>query len=622
MRLLLVNPRFPESFWSFRWAVQRILPGKRAVNPPLGLATLAALCPPDWDVRIVDENVESIPLEPEADIVGICGMGVQFGRQRELLEYYRSRGCFVVAGGSYASLCPERFDGLADCVICGEAEYIWRRFCEDYAAGAPKALYRESGIVALADSPVPRFDLLKLERYTTATLQFSRGCPFLCDFCDIIVMFGRKPRWKSSEQVGRELDQLRARGVRNVFFVDDNLIGNKKAAKELMRFLAEYQRRHGYRFAFGTEASINLSQDAELLRLFREANFTWVFIGIESPDVESLKESRKTQNLHEDVLTSVRRIYGEGIDVLAGFIVGFDNDTLEAFDKQYRFVVESGIQAAMVGLLTALPHTPLHRRLEKEGRLIAGADSGDNTRLGTNFVPLRMEYGAMVEAYKSLHQRLVRDADIAQRIRNKLRYLGNPVYEGEYGPWERIVIVARLLMRGILAGGPRRVYHFLASLPYRAPSKLPQAIVDWIAALAMRDFVRRHFADPPGAAATAMQVVAELRASLAGYVAQGRAGLQWDALSAALPRLSVLLDGGLDRAFFARSGRHLERLMRRTSSRLTLRVEALREADAAHLRRLLKRLARYGDRISIVARARALGMLAIDSSVFHVVVEA
>ncbi len=622
MRLLLVNPRFPESFWSFKWAVERVLPGKRAVNPPLGLATLAALCPPDWDVRIVDENVESIPLEPEADIVGVCGMGVQFARQRELLEYYRARGCFVVAGGSYASLCPDRFEAIADSVICGEAEYIWKRFCEDYAAGAPRPLYRETGSVSLTDSPVPRFDLLRLERYTTATLQFSRGCPFLCDFCDIIVMFGRKPRWKSCEQVGRELDELRARGVHNVFFVDDNLIGNKKAAKTLLRFLAQYQDRHGYRFAFGTEASINLSQDEELLRLFREANFTWVFIGIESPDVESLKESRKTQNLHEDVLTSVRRIYGEGIDVLAGFIVGFDNDTLEAFGKQYRFVIDSGIQAAMVGLLTALPHTPLHRRLEKEGRLIAGADSGDNTKLGTNFLPLRMEYGAMVEAYKSLHQRLVRDGDIALRIRNKLHYIGAPVYQGEYGLAERVGIVARLLARGILPGGPRRIFHFLASLPYLAPAKMPQALVDWIAALAMRDYVRRHFAAPAASAAKLNRVVRDLRAAVAGYAAQGRAGLQMESLSAALPRLSLLIGAGLDRAFFARSGRHLERLMRCTSSRLTLRIDALREAEAAHLRRLLRRLARYGDRISIVARARALGALAVDSSFFHVVVEA
>ena len=194
MRLLLVNPRYPESFWSFKWAVEDILPEKRAINPPLGLATLAALCPKDWDIEIVDENVESIPLAPAADLIGVCGMGVQFARQSELLGYYRAQGYRVVAGGSFASLCPERYEGLADTVVAGEAEYTWPRFCSDFAAGSAAALYREAGTVALADSPTPRFDLLKLSLYSTATMQFSRGCPYLCEFCDIIVMFGRKPR--------------------------------------------------------------------------------------------------------------------------------------------------------------------------------------------------------------------------------------------------------------------------------------------------------------------------------------------------------------------------------------------------------------------------------------------
>ena len=252
MRLLLINPRFPESFWSFKWALDTVLPDKRAINPPLGLATLAALCPPDWDVVIADENIQTLPLDPAADVVGVCGMGVQFPRQRELLAYYRRLGHHVVAGGSYASLCPERYTDLADTVVAGEAEYVWPRFCRDFAAGRPGALYHETGTVSLEDSPVPRFDLLDLPRYQSVSLQFSRGCPFRCEFCDIIVMFGRKPRTKRPEQVGRELDALRQRGVRSVFFVDDNLIGNKPAAKDLLRYLAEYQRERRYRFHFGT----------------------------------------------------------------------------------------------------------------------------------------------------------------------------------------------------------------------------------------------------------------------------------------------------------------------------------------------------------------------------------
>ncbi len=622
MRLLLINPRFPESFWSFRWALEEILPGKRAINPPLGLATLAALCPPDWDVEIVDENIESIPLAPRADLIGICGMGVQFKRQRELLAYYRGKGYFTVAGGSYASLCPERYESVADAVICGEAEYIWKDFCRDFEAGSPRALYRETGVVSLADSPTPRFDLLQLDKYTTVTLQFSRGCPFRCEFCDIIVMFGRKPRWKSVDQVGRELDALRRRGIRSVFFVDDNLIGNKKAAKELLQFLCDYQARHDYRFAFGSEASLNVAGDAELLRLFRAANFTWLFVGIESADPESLKEARKVQNLHEDILTSVRRIYAHGIDVLAGFIVGFDNDTLATFDLQHRFIVDSGIQAAMVGLLTALPRTPLYERLERDGRLIADADNTDNTRLGTNFLPRRMEYGAMIAAYKTLYERLLSDQGIADRVRSKMRYLRDPVYQGEYTLRQCIGIVFRLVVKGVLPGGLPRLGAFLRSVPWLSSAKMPLSVVDWIAGLSMRQYVQRHFGVGTEAQRATLTARAErLRAALRVYVDRGAAVVSLEMIAASWPRLTLALAGGLDRAFFVRAARHVAAIMKRTPSRLTLHIEALGGGETFHLQRLLKRLAPYGDRISIVLNEQVLNRVRIDSSIFHLVLD-
>jgi len=645
IRLLLINPRFPESFWSFRWAVQEILPGKRAVNPPLGLATLAALCPPHWDVTIVDENVESVPLAPQADIVGVCGMGVQFGRQKELLAYYRGRGYRVVAGGSYASLCPEDYTEHADTVVCGEAEYIWPEFCRDFAAGKARELYRETGTVSLEDSPVPRFDLLKLDAYTTATLQFSRGCPYRCEFCDIIVMFGRKPRFKRPEQVGRELDELRKRGVRSVFFVDDNLIGNKAAAKTLLRYLAEYQRRHDWHCAFGTEASINLAQDPELLALFREAHFEWVFIGIESPDVDSLRETRKTQNLHEDTLTSVRRIHANGIDVLAGFIVGFDNDTVDAFDRQYRFILDSGIQAAMVGLLKALPKTPLWDRLEREGRLIPDDAHSDNCKLGTNVVPKRMSYEDMVSGYRALYERLFSDRAIADKIRAKLAAMGRPLYRGKYGWRDGAVILWRLAVKGLLRGGPRRLYHFMRSMPLAAPQKIPQAILDWIAALAMHDYVRRHFATPVARHAAAVDRLGNaLARAIARYLREGKVALTWlgterapgdDALAPTpdpatahaasrgwtgrLPALQIALKDWPDRRFFARAARPVERVLRRTSATVTLRIEAFREHERAHLERLLRRLARHGDRISIVVSEGLRELVHIDSSRFHLV---
>jgi radical SAM superfamily enzyme YgiQ (UPF0313 family) len=612
MRLLLINPRYPESFWSFRWAVERILPGKRAINPPLGLATLAALCPPSWDVRIVDENVESIPLDPQADLIGICGMGVQFARQAELLRHYRANGHYVVAGGSFASLCPERYADLADTVVAGEAEYIWPRFCADFEAGRPLATYREGGVVELAHSPTPRFDLLKLDRYSTATLQFSRGCPYLCEFCDIIVMFGRKPRHKALEQVERELDALRAIGVRNVFFVDDNLIGNRAVAKALLRGLIAYQARHGYRFSFGTEASINLAQDPELLSLMREAGFGWVFVGIESPDPQTLKDTRKTQNTHEDVLSSVRTIFAAGIDVLGGFIVGFDNDTLQSFDLQHDFIVTSGIQAAMVGLLTALPRTPLHARLAREGRLRGEVDPTDNTKLATNVVPRHMSYDAMIAAYQRLYGRLFSDRGIATRVRNKLEHLGDPVYRGEYAPRQQAGIVLRLLVHGILPGGPTRLWHFLRSVPWRAPRKAPLMIMDWICGLAMRDYVQRHFEGPDGRQAPRFESkLAALRALVAEHVAAGRAAL---ASRAARVELSLALDRIAGTRFFARLGRRLDRLLRVKGATVTLSIDAVVGRELAHVERLLARLARHGDRVSVVLHETLRQVVRIDSS--------
>lgn len=617
MRLLLINPKYPESFWSFKWAVDKVLPSKRAINPPLGLATLAALCPPSWEVQIVDENIESLPLAPEVDVIGICGMGVQFERQAELLCYYHEKSYYVVAGGSFASLCPERYSLLADTVIAGEAEYIWPRFCADFENGCAAGTYRETGVVTLSASPTPRFDLLRLDRYSTATVQFSRGCPFRCEFCDIIVMFGRKPRHKELPQVERELDALRALGVKNVFFVDDNLIGNRAAAKALLRRLIAYQDEHDYRFSFGTEVSINLAQDAELLQLMRQARFGWVFVGIESPDPQTLKDTRKTQNTHEDVLKSVRTIYSHGIDVLGGFIVGFDNDTLQSFEHQYRFIMKSGIQAAMVGLLTALPKTPLYERLQREGRLRADAANSDNTKLVTNVVPKRIGYEQMIAAYKQLYRRLLTDRAIADRIRNKLRHLGNPAYDDDYSLSQRVGIVLRLLRRGVLPGGPSRVYHFTRSFPWHSPRKIPPMIVDWIAGLAMRDYVQRHFerTSPRMQPAVHRRMVA-IRAAVAEQIRAGRVALT---THAARIDLRLSLDVLAGRRFFASLGAHLEALLSLRGTSLTLSIDRLRSSEIADFERMLARLARHGDRVFVVVSTQLQHLIRIDSSRFNLV---
>ena len=618
MRLLLINPKVPDSFWSFKWAIHTILPGKRAVNPPLGLATLAALCPSDWQVEIVDENVEPVPLAPVADIVGIGGMGAQLRRQRELLAYYRGRGYYVVIGGAAASLCPETYDSLADTVVAGEAEYIWPEFCRDFAAGTPKPLYRETGTVDLADSPVPRFDLLKLPLYANATLQYSRGCPFTCEFCDIIVMFGRKPRMKSTAQIGRELDALRRLGMRSVFFVDDNMIGNKKKAKELLRFLAQYQQGHRRAFSFGTEVSLNVAQDDELLDLFQAANFNWVFIGIESPDPVSLKETGKSQNLREDIMVSVRRIYSRGIDVLGGFIIGFDHDTPQTFEDQYRFITDAGIQTAMIGLLTAPPRTPLYARMEREGRLRDIGDELDNTSLRTNVIPKNMSDEEMSGLFAGIYRRLLTDAGIRLRIRNKTRHLGAPGYRGGYTLGQSLGIVTRLLLRGILPGGLGRLYHFLRSLTLRRPSLIPLEIADWITGLSMRSFARDHLWAAPSGSASDVRLLDSVQAAIARYLRQGEVWVSRKAATAA-PNLNVHLGDALSRRFFKGAAPQLRLLMEQSRTRLTLAVDGMPAQYVKQLERLLSRLAGHGDRIFVVLSESLRARLTIDLSAFNLV---
>lgn len=343
----------------------------------------------------------------------------------------------------------------------------------------------------LEHSPTPRFDLLKLERYATATIQLSRGCPFSCEFCDIIVMFGRKPRYKPVAAIERELDALRRLGARKVFFVDDNFIGNKAKAKETLRFLAAYQERHARRMRFGTEASLNLADDPELLQLFRAAGFEWAFLGIETPDAETLRAASKTQNTVGDLLAAVRRIYAAGVDILAGFIVGFDRDTPQSFEVQRSFIERSGIMVAMVGLLTALPKTPLFERLKREGRLVEGAAHGDNTGGRSNIVPRNMSAAEMSAGYRRLYAELLSDRAIAARIRNKLAHFGPLPLTARETFLEAAAIVLRLLWRGIVPGGPARAWHFMRSLPLMRPRLLSLAINDWIAALAMRRYAER-----------------------------------------------------------------------------------------------------------------------------------
>ena len=304
LKICLINPRFEPSYWGFDYALP-LYPGRVKCTMVTGSLPHLASLTPDHEVYILDENVEAIDFAflQTFDVVGVTGMNVQKYRMREILLELRARKIFIAVGGAYASVDEKFFDGLCDVLFSGEADETWPKFVEQFAAGKPyEKLYKQAQPTDMSTLPTPRFDLLKVKRYATGSIQFSRGCPFQCEFCDIIVTFGRRPRMKRPEQVIEELDELRKLGFFGAFIVDDNFIGNKKAAKALLRAIVAWQKQHGYPLRLNTEASINLADDPELLELLYEANFRAVFIGIETPRVASLKETKKFQNVAGDSL--------------------------------------------------------------------------------------------------------------------------------------------------------------------------------------------------------------------------------------------------------------------------------------------------------------------------------
>jgi radical SAM superfamily enzyme YgiQ (UPF0313 family) len=420
MKVLLVYPEFPETYWSFRHALK--FEGKRSAFPPLGLLTVSAMLPDAWERRLVDMNIRGLrDADIEwADLVFASAMIVQKPSLERVIRRCKARGKRVVIGGPYVSTTEHLPD--ADHVFVGEAETTLPEFLKDLEGGEPKRVYRAAERPALTATPVPHFHLAELERYSAMSVQYSRGCPFQCEFCDIIEIYGRVPRTKTNEQMLAELDALRATGWRGlVFIVDDNFIGNKRNVKRFMPELIEWSERHGSPFSLITEASVNLAEDDALLEMMRRANFRRVFLGIETPVEESLKEAQKGQNTRRDLLESVHKIQAHGMEVMAGFIVGFDNDPEDIFDRQINFIRESAIPLAMVGLLQALPDTQLWRRLEREGRLLRES-SGDNTEGSLNFVP-RMDKARLVEGYKRILSTIYSPAEYYQRALDCLSHL-------------------------------------------------------------------------------------------------------------------------------------------------------------------------------------------------------
>ena len=415
MNALLVYPQFPDTFWSFKHALKFL--GKRAAQPPLGLMTVAALLPKTWNKRLVDTNVERLRDRDLAwaDVVLISAMHIQRESLVEIVERCRALGLRTVAGGPITSSLSHA-ELKADHVTIGEAESLIADLARDLERGMAKPVYQAAQRPEMTTSPLPDLSLIKMNRYSTMTVQYSRGCPFNCEFCDIIEIYGRRPRTKAVAQVLAELEQLDAAGWRDsVFIVDDNFIGNKARAKELLRALVEWRGQHRTGFDFITEASLNLADDPELMELMRDAGFKSVFLGIETPDESGLIASNKLQNTRRSLLGSIETIHSYGIQVMGGFILGFDTDRSDIFDRMVEFIQKSGIPVAMVGLLQAMPGTQLFRRLGREGRIL-DAGGGNNTDSRLNFLP-RMDAARLIEGYRSVLKQIYNCEAYYERVK-------------------------------------------------------------------------------------------------------------------------------------------------------------------------------------------------------------
>jgi radical SAM superfamily enzyme YgiQ (UPF0313 family) len=432
--IVLVNPRFDPSYWGLEHALPLL--GKKANLPTACLPLLAALTPSEHRITLVDENVRPIDFDrlARADIVGLTGMSVQRRRMTEILEELKSRGVFCAVGGPWVTVREDAFAGLADAIFVGEAEETWPQFLHDWSAGRHQPRYEQAERSDMSRVPTPRYDLLDMRQYLFGSVQFSRGCPFQCEFCDIIVTFGRRPRLKTSEQVLRELDALLAARMTIAFVVDDNLIGNKQAIKEVLRDVAAWQQRRGYPLMLFTEASLDLADDPELMQLMTAANFFSVFIGIETPNEESLRETKKFQNLRSErtIVEKVHSIQAAGLDVWCGLIVGFDHDDASVFDLQLEFINQSRISHAMMGMLSAIPKTPLYTRLAADGRL----DEENEAEFGTNVVPLLISREELRDGYLQLQRDLHEPEEYFDRL-DRLFLKGNLQFCQPRAAWRR-----------------------------------------------------------------------------------------------------------------------------------------------------------------------------------------
>jgi len=429
MKILLVYPHYPDTFWSFRHALK--FTSRKALNTPLGVLTVAAMLPDDWEKKAIDMNVSRLRDSDIkwADYVFVSAMIAQQKSAREVINRCKKLDRKVVGGGPLFTTGHKEFDfNDIDHMILNEAEITLPAFLEDLKNGCPKPVYQTDQRADITQTPTPLFSLLDLKKYASVTIQYSRGCPFDCEFCDIVILDGHKPRTKTREQVISELNAVFESGYRgNIFVVDDNFIGNKKKLKaDILPAMTEWQEKRRYPFTFLTEASINLADDEELMRQMSDAGFNNVFVGIETPNEESLCECNKFANKNRDLTAAVKTLQNHGFQVMGGFIVGFDSDPISIFKSQINFIQKTGIVTAMVGLLVAPPETKLWYRMKKENRILPGG-TGDNTDGTTNLVP-KMNFDVLVNGYKQILHSIYAPKQYYERIATFLK---------EYRPSEK-----------------------------------------------------------------------------------------------------------------------------------------------------------------------------------------
>ncbi len=476
MKILFVYPENPITYWGFQYALRFV--SKKASFPPLGLLTVAAIIPSGYEKKLIDMNITKLKDKDIlwADYVFISAMVVQKDSVREVIDRCKMLGVKTVAGGPLFTSEPEEYDDV-DHLVLNEGEITLPLFLEDLEKNTPKHLYTSDEMFELGKTPLPLWELINVKKYATMNIQYSRGCPYNCEFCNITTLYGHNPRTKSAIQLLDELDVLYKSGWRGgVFFVDDNFIGNKKKLlKNILPALIEWMEKRDYPFAFQTEATINLADDQELMEKMVRAGFNTVFIGIETPDEDSLSECSKMQNKNRDMIKCIKKIQSSGLQVQGGFIVGFDNDRHSIFERMVNFIQESGIVTAMVGLLNAPKGTRLYKRLLGEGRLLKDF-SGDNTNFTMNFIP-KMDKGVLVKGYESIINNIYSPKKYYERVKTFLKEFKPGKMASTHISFEHVMAFLRSIIRlGII--GKERTYYWkliIWSL-FKRPRLFPLAV--------------------------------------------------------------------------------------------------------------------------------------------------